>query len=244
MIVTGGVSGIGAALVRNLPSYGARVVSCDLNEAEGRAVTESSPTSFIRCDVTDQHSVLDAVEVATQELGGLDVLVHCAGTAPGVGGRHHVGAVELCPCCERHRDVPDQPSRAASPDPSRRGQIVNLASAAGIIGYPATGGVCGVQRCCAGLDPHHRDGLGEAWNHGECRVAGARTPMYERTRASMTPEQLSAHDAFLMASIPIGGQMGDVDRDLVPVIVLLASEGSGFMTGQTFSVDGGQLMVH
>jgi NAD(P)-dependent dehydrogenase (short-subunit alcohol dehydrogenase family) len=68
------------------------------------------------------------------------------------------------------------------------------------------------------------------------------TPMYAQMRAMMTPEQLAAHDAD-MAKLCIGGKMGDMERDFVPVMAFMASDGSRFMTGQTISVDGGIMMV-
>jgi len=47
--------------------------------------------------------------------------------------------------------------------------------------------------------------------------------MYDKTRAEMSPEQLTAHDAMMARVIPLGGQLGDMERDLVPVLAFLAS---------------------
>ena len=69
------------------------------------------------------------------------------------------------------------------------------------------------------------------------------TPMYAKTRSLMTAEQLAALDATLRAEMPIDGKLGEIDRDLVPLLVFLAGPGARFMTGQIFSVDGGILMV-
>jgi NAD(P)-dependent dehydrogenase (short-subunit alcohol dehydrogenase family) len=69
------------------------------------------------------------------------------------------------------------------------------------------------------------------------------TPMYAKTRSLMSPEQLAALDATLKAEMPIDGKLGDIDRDLVPLMVFLAGPGSRFITGQIFSVDGGLMMV-
>jgi NAD(P)-dependent dehydrogenase (short-subunit alcohol dehydrogenase family) len=48
-------------------------------------------------------------------------------------------------------------------------------------------------------------------------------------------------EAKLLAGIPLG-RMGDVDHDIGPVAVFLASSDAGFMTGQTVHVDGGQIL--
>ena len=43
--------------------------------------------------------------------------------------------------------------------------------------------------------------------------------------------------------IPIGGQLGDPDKDMAPVMIFLASRGAHFITGQTLPVDGGMMMM-
>ena len=69
-----------------------------------------------------------------------------------------------------------------------------------------------------------------------------KTPMYEKMCSLMTPEQLAAHKAML-ANICLGGDMGDMDTDFIPVMAFMASDSSKFITGQTISVDGGVMMV-
>jgi NAD(P)-dependent dehydrogenase (short-subunit alcohol dehydrogenase family) len=72
VIITGGASGIGAATLAELGRRGARVIGLDVN-AEG--------DELIACDVRDQASVDRAVADAVARLGGLDVLINCAGLA-------------------------------------------------------------------------------------------------------------------------------------------------------------------
>ena len=69
------------------------------------------------------------------------------------------------------------------------------------------------------------------------------TPMYLEARARATPEQNTASYWRNQASIAMGGEYGDPDRDLGPVMVFLASDASRFITGQLIPVDGGQTSV-
>src|SRR4051794_3401400 len=72
--VTGGASGIGAAVLQVLRDRGARVAALDLN-----LHPVPSGVLAVRTDVTEDASVRAAVETVVRELGGLDVLVNNAG---------------------------------------------------------------------------------------------------------------------------------------------------------------------
>ena len=52
--------------------------------------------------------------------------------------------------------------------------------------------------------------------------------------------EMRHHDALKAARIPLGGKQGDLERDLVPVMIFLASDDSRFITGQIIYVAGGQ----
>ena len=71
VIITGAASGIGAATVAELRSRGAQVVGLDLHG--------SDEDGILACDVRDQEAVDRAVAQAIERLGGVDVLVNCAG---------------------------------------------------------------------------------------------------------------------------------------------------------------------
>jgi NAD(P)-dependent dehydrogenase (short-subunit alcohol dehydrogenase family) len=75
-LVTGGSSGIGAAVVRRLQLAGCRVAVLDLQAAEGDGDV------VLACDVAEEDQVVDAVDRAGRELGRVDVAV----LAAGVGG--------------------------------------------------------------------------------------------------------------------------------------------------------------
>ncbi len=80
-IITGGASGLGLATARHLIAQGARVALLDVQQAPGEAAaaTLGPNAHFLRCDVTSESGVDAAMAEAQQRLGGLNLLVNCAG---------------------------------------------------------------------------------------------------------------------------------------------------------------------
>ncbi|MCU1672297.1 MAG: 3-hydroxy-2-methylbutyryl-CoA dehydrogenase [Frankiales bacterium] len=83
-IVTGGASGLGLATATELTAAGAAVVLLDLPSSNGEAAAKELGGVFVPTDVTDEGSVLAAVEQASS-MGPLRVAVNCAGV--GTPGR-------------------------------------------------------------------------------------------------------------------------------------------------------------
>jgi NAD(P)-dependent dehydrogenase (short-subunit alcohol dehydrogenase family) len=243
IIITGGASGMGEGLVRAFPGLGANVVSLDLSEDTGRAIANAAGASFEVVDVADQTSVDDAIDAAVDTLGGLDVLIHAAGIAPfapsestpldlwnKVMAINATGTMLTNQAAFRHLK-------------NRGGAILNFASAAGLDGLPRKAAYSASKGAVLAWT---RTVAAEWGRYGITVNAIAPaiwTPMYDKTRSEMSADQLAAHDAQLAQAIPIGGRLGDIDHDFVPVMAFFASDGAGFVTGQTISIDGGTLKV-
>lgn len=138
-VVTGGGSGLGAALVTMLAARGARVVAADIDEASARATAERAGPQVhaVRCDVTQLADVEALAATADRVLGGVDLVVNNAGVA--VAGK--VGDVPI----EDWRWAIDvnlwgviHGCHVFAPrlERQRRGHIVNVASAAGLLSPP------------------------------------------------------------------------------------------------------------
>ena len=78
-LVTGGGRGIGAATAKLFAAEGARVAVSDLDEAPAREVAEPIGGLAVACDVSVRGDVQAMIERVTKELGGIDILVTCAG---------------------------------------------------------------------------------------------------------------------------------------------------------------------
>ena len=79
VLVTGGTSGLGAAMARALVDAGARVAVTGRDPARARAAADDLGATGIGLDVRDEDDVLRGVDQAFDALGGLDVLVNNAG---------------------------------------------------------------------------------------------------------------------------------------------------------------------
>jgi len=95
-VVTGGGSGIGAAIGRRLAAAGAKVALLDVNKANCDAVAAEIGGLAVACDVTDAASAQAALETAKAAHGAARILVSCAGIASasrilGREGPHDLG---------------------------------------------------------------------------------------------------------------------------------------------------------
>ena len=80
-VVTGGASGLGHAVARHIVAAGGRVCLLDVQEGPGQAAATAlgANASFAKCDVTSETEVNAAMQIAAKNLGGINLLVNCAG---------------------------------------------------------------------------------------------------------------------------------------------------------------------
>ncbi|MBV8740912.1 MAG: SDR family NAD(P)-dependent oxidoreductase [Sinobacteraceae bacterium] len=80
-VVTGGASGLGAAVAAHITSSGGKAVMLDIQEAPGQAAAArlGPQAHFLRCDVTNEADVDGAMAAAQRQMDGLNLLVNCAG---------------------------------------------------------------------------------------------------------------------------------------------------------------------
>lgn len=83
VVITGGASGLGEAVVRMALSNGAYVAAFDVNEEKGNQLQKElgDPFLFIFTDVTSEESVQAALDQVIERFGSVHILVNCAGVA-------------------------------------------------------------------------------------------------------------------------------------------------------------------
>lgn len=231
-IVTGGASGIGAAIADRLQQGGARVAVFDL-QPDAAAHADLA----IAVDVADDASVRAGVERVATELGRIDIVVNNAG----IGAQ---GTIEANSDEEWHRvfDINVlgmmRVARAALPHlrNSPSASIVNTASIAATAGIPeralysaSKGAVAALTRAMAA--DHLREGIRvNAVNPGT-----ADTPWIGRLLASAADP--AAERAALEARQPHGRLVSAAE--VAGAVAYLASPASGSTTGVELAVDGG-----
>lgn len=242
-LVTGGASGIGAAIVQELSASGAAVAILDVNADGVRdAVTaiKADGGLALGCptDVTDAEAVAAAVEVATTELGGLDIVVNCAGKA---GTRAFLDASpeETRQLVEVNLLSTVNVCRAALPHLVEQGggRVVNISSDAGRVGAAgdaiyaaAKGGVISLTKSLAL----------EFARHGitvNCVSPGPTdTPMLRKfsAKAEGVVERLIKTTPLRRLGQP---------EDIAAAVLFLASDRASHITGQVLSVSGGITMA-
>ncbi|XP_022787067.1 3-hydroxyacyl-CoA dehydrogenase type-2-like isoform X2 [Stylophora pistillata] len=142
-IVTGGASGLGRATAQRLAKYGAKVVVADLPSSDGENVAKELGESchFAPTDVTSEADVQQAIQLATEKFGPLNVAVNCAGIGIAVRtvskkGPHpldkfeKVLKVNTIGTFNVIRLVAEQMSQNEPNEGGERGVIINTASVA------------------------------------------------------------------------------------------------------------------
>ena len=148
VLVTGGGSGIGAAVARMLTTAGSRVAVCGRRADALRAVAAETGALGLVCDVADAGQVARMVETVAGELGGLDGLVLNAGViAP--GGVADLSPADWSAMVSVNLTGAFLVARAALPHlRAGRGAVVSVASVAAL---RAAGGMGGYAATKAGL---------------------------------------------------------------------------------------------
>ena len=226
-LVTGGASGIGAAVARRLVSEGAAVASFDLQPASADGVLA------LAGDVSSSADIEAAVQRVEEELGPIDVLV-CSAGVPGVSlPSMEISDEEWRRVLAINADGVFFCNRTVGPGMVERGygRIVNVASIAGKEGNPMAAAYSASKAAVIALTKAIGKDLARTGVVVNC-VAPAviETPILEGVS--------QAHIDYMVERIPMG-RMGSPD-EVAALICWLASEECSFSTGATYDISGGR----
>ena len=226
-LVTGGASGIGAAVASRLVAEGARVASLDLEAAESEGVLALSG------DVSRSSDVEAAVSQAEVELGPIDVLVCSAGVPGDSVPSMEISDEEWRRVLGINADGVFFCNRAVAPGMVERGygRIVNLASIAGKEGNPMATAYSASKAAVIGMTKAIGKDLARTGVLVNC-VAPAviETPILEGVSQQ--------HIDYMVERIPLG-RVGTAE-EVAALVAWLASEDCSFSTGATYDISGGR----
>ncbi len=244
-LVTGGASGIGAAVARQLAAAGVRVVVADLQEEKGEALAKEIDGAFARVDVTETAQIQAAVDRAG-ELGPLRVLVNSAGigwaqrtigkeatpeTAHDLDAFKKVIAINLIGSFDAIRLAATAMSNLEPTPSGDRGAIVNIASVAAFDGQIGQAAYAASKGGLVGLTlPVARDLSAAAIRLNTVAPGLIETPIYD---FAPDPE---AFKEQLGASVLYPKRLGTPDELAHMVLACLTNS---YMNAATIRVDGG-----
>lgn len=241
--VTGAAQGIGAETARAFAGERATIALLDIDDAGAKKIAAEIVAAggralALRCDVVDEASAADAIGSTAAELGGLDVLVNCA------GGYGRLATVEDMPVDEWDRTIALNlrsvflMSRAAIPHlkRSKAGRIINVASISGRTVHAASSPAYGAAK--AGVIQLTRF---LAYQLGPFNVtANAIAPittLTPRVAALRTKEDIER----IAGQVPL--RRLAVPEDHAQAMLFLASDAAAYINGVVLDVNGGRVMM-
>ena len=233
-IVTGGASGIGAAIARRFAAEGAAVCVSDVHFDAAHAIAEELARSGARAiavaaDVTDESAVAALVDRAVAELGALDIMVSNAGI-----GERPV-PIDERPAEEWSRVIATnlnsvffgiKHAARAMKKAGRGGVILNMSSILGSVAFNGAPAYTAAK--------HGVNGLTKA---AALELAPSKIRVVAVAPAFIKTPLIAGLEAAVLPLHPIG-RLGEPE-EVANLCAFLASDDAAFITGASYLVDGG-----
>jgi NAD(P)-dependent dehydrogenase (short-subunit alcohol dehydrogenase family) len=245
VFVTGATSGIGHAVAVEFASASARVVALGRNQSAlrevERAIREAGGEPLIQpVDVTNTGETQRAIEETINKFGGLNVLVNAAGhISTGTIENTSLAAWDAMMNVNL-RAVFHLMQQAAPHLIKTKGNIVNVSSVTGLRSFPGVLAYC-VSK--AGVDQLTRCAALELATQG-VRVNAVNPGVVVteiHKRGGMSAENYEDFLEHSKTTHPMG-RVGD-PKEIAELVFYLASEKAAWITGATYSIDGGRALT-
>lgn len=243
ILITGGAAGIGLAIARAFHRSGAQVYICDIDEgALARAAQDLPGLLTLRCTVGDRAAVTAMVDDAAKRMGGLDVLVNCAGIGGPTKPMQELDPADWDAVVRVNLTGTFDATRAAIPHliKAHGGAVINLSSAAGRYGYANRSAYSATKWALIGFTKTLSIELGE---HGirvnaiaPGAVAGERAERVFQGRAQISGRSIEEEKRLGLANQSLKALV-DPD-DIGALAVFLASDAGKSISGQVLPIDG------
>ncbi|MAG29446.1 MAG: hypothetical protein CL908_00975 [Deltaproteobacteria bacterium] len=243
-LVTGAGRGIGRGIALELAREGAAIAIAEIDPGSGQSVVQEIESAGGRAmatvtDVRSREQAGAAVSAAVEAFGTVDVLVNNAQLQRQQLSFEDTTDDDMEVVLTSGIHATFYFMQACLPHLRRRGgKVINVASAAGLLGYPGWTSYAVAKEGIRALTKVAAREWGTYKINVNAICPAAETPSFGAWRDNH-PDL--AKD--MLASIPLG-HLGDPEVDIGRAVVFLASSDSDFVTGLTMMVDGGQTILH
>lgn len=235
-VVTGATSGIGRETVAKLENEGALVAAVGRND-EALAAIRTERVSTFKADLSSESQLKTTAEQILGDLGGIDILVNAAGIIA-TGNVENTTLADYDAMMGLNVRAVLQLTQLCLPSIiERKGNIVNVSSVTGLRAFPNVLAYCVSKAAvdqltrCAALELAGKGVRVNAVNPGVVRTnLHRRSGMDDAAYDSFAEHSRTTH--------PIG-RIGE-PHEIADLILYLASEKAGWITGVTYSIDGGR----
>jgi NAD(P)-dependent dehydrogenase (short-subunit alcohol dehydrogenase family) len=244
-LVTGGSRGLGLQIAEALGEMGARVAlsarkANELEEARAHLKTMKIEAMIAPCDMSKTEAIGPLVDQVIAHYGTIDILVNNAGATWGAPAAEHpldawqkvintnlTGIFLLSQAVGKRVMIP-----------KRKGKIINVASIAGLVGTDPRWMATIAYNTSKGGVVNFTRALAAEWAQYNINVNAIAPGVFP---SKMSKGMIAAGEQMILDAIPMHRFGGP--EELKGVAVLLASEASNYITGQTIAVDGGLVSI-
>ncbi len=244
VLITGAASGFGRLAAERFAAEGANLVLGDLNE-EGLDDTAMIPLASgvevvtMRCDVADESDAKALVDAAVGQFGGLDIAINNAGVGHRLARLPELGFDEYEQIMRINAGGVFLGMKHQLPVMSAagRGAILNVASAAGLVGAGMLSAYAASKHAVVGLtrsaaDEYARFGI----RVNALCPAFANTPLFNEMADDIASDR---DEAYKRITTRIPMRRVASPNEIVPTMLWLCADDNSFMTGQAVAIDGG-----